>query len=632
MVSVQLTDGAVRRLYVESDLDIPNLTVQVISMKPVGVVNQPNTPERWRLLISDGTQYITGMLATQLNHMIQSNSIKKCSVLKVPNYSVNVIGQRKVVVLLNVEVLSNEVEKIGSPIACDASDSKPNISSNSNISVLAQISNQNDVKPEIKSGDSKPPLFRPDSNQSKESTKSNSYNSARKPNTTNTTGGGGAPGHIPICGLNPFTNKWKIKARVAQKSEIRHWHNARGEGKLFSVTFLDESGQIKATGFNDTVDHLYERLQEGKVYYVSRGKISIAKKQFNSCNHDYEIMFENATEVEECEDETDTPRIQLSKLTKLGSLSDLEKDSIVDVVAVLKDCGELSEIVGKQTQKTLNKRDITLVDDSLFLTRMTLWGKMAQMFDAPTESIIAFQGVKVGDFGGRTLSMLSSSIMAINPEITEAFDLKGWYDSEGVNAKFQSHTNTAYAGTGSNQPITQDSLKTIVEIKDAQIGMDEKGDYFNCRATIMYIKSETICYPACPTERCNKKLLQDGDDEWRCEKCDKVFPAPDYRYLLQMTVNDHTGTLWLSGFNEVGQTILSINANELSKIQNEDETEYKRIITEATAKIYDFNCRAKQEVYNDVSRVKYSILRAGPVDWVQAGLELAESIVKQFGS
>jgi len=38
-----------------------------------------------------------------------------------------------------------------------------------------------------------------------------------------------------------FYSRWSIKARVTNKSEIRHWNNARGEGKLFSVDLIDES-------------------------------------------------------------------------------------------------------------------------------------------------------------------------------------------------------------------------------------------------------------------------------------------------------------------------------------------------------------------------------------------------------
>lgn len=78
--------------------------------------------------------------------------------------------------------------------------------------------------------------------------------------------GGASTGPLyPIESLSPYQNKWTIKARVTQRSEIKHWSNQKGEGKLFSVTLMDETGEIRATGFNNVVDDLYEKLAEGKV-------------------------------------------------------------------------------------------------------------------------------------------------------------------------------------------------------------------------------------------------------------------------------------------------------------------------------------------------------------------------------
>lgn len=66
---------------------------------------------------------------------------------------------------------------------------------------------------------------------------------------------------MPIVSLNPYLGRWNIKARVTSKSAVRTWTNARGEGKLFSVDLADQSGGIRATAFNDSVDRFYEMLE-----------------------------------------------------------------------------------------------------------------------------------------------------------------------------------------------------------------------------------------------------------------------------------------------------------------------------------------------------------------------------------
>ena len=68
---------------------------------------------------------------------------------------------------------------------------------------------------------------------------------------------------------------------------------------MFTVTFLDDSGEIRATAFNQQVEQCYDKLEEGKVYYVSKGRINLAKKKFTNVQNEYEMAFQRETEVVE---------------------------------------------------------------------------------------------------------------------------------------------------------------------------------------------------------------------------------------------------------------------------------------------------------------------------------------------
>ncbi len=80
---------------------------------------------------------------------------------------------------------------------------------------------------------------------------------------------------------------------------MKTWSNQRGEGKLFNVTLMDETGEIRGTAFNSVADDLYSKFEEGKVYYVSKARVNLAKKMFSNLANDYELAFERNTVIEE---------------------------------------------------------------------------------------------------------------------------------------------------------------------------------------------------------------------------------------------------------------------------------------------------------------------------------------------
>ena len=197
----------------------------------------------------------------------------------------------------------------------------------------------------------------------------------------------------------------------------------------------------------------------------------------------------------------------------------------LDVIGVLKETGELSEITSKTTQKQVSKRELQLVDRSGYQVQMTIWGRNAQEFSAPPESVIAVKGVKVSDFNGRSLSLFSSSMMQIDPDIDEAHTLNGWYKNMGRNEAFSAHSSGSYEG-GQRR---EDVRKTLGQVKDEGLGMGETPDYFSSLATVVFIRQENVSYPSCRSPDCKKKVVEDGNGQWRCERCDKSFDSPIHR-------------------------------------------------------------------------------------------------------
>ncbi|CAM9765032.1 unnamed protein product, partial [Phaeothamnion confervicola] len=125
--------------------------------------------------------------------------------------------------------------------------------------------------------------------------------------------GGGGSGPVerrnqsfftPISQVNPYQNRWTIKARVTSKGDIRAWSNQRGEGQLFSIEMLDEAGgEIRATFFRDAVDKYYNMIEQGRVYTFSGGQVKVANKQYSSVNNEYEIAFSSNAEIQPVADD-----------------------------------------------------------------------------------------------------------------------------------------------------------------------------------------------------------------------------------------------------------------------------------------------------------------------------------------
>ncbi|KAF7719189.1 Replication factor A DNA-binding subunit [Penicillium ucsense] len=593
----QITVGALSAIFDDTKPQVREPIVQCVQVKPLPP--QATNPERYRAVFSDIANYVQTMLATQANHLVTEGSLRKGCFVRLKSFQANSVKGKKILIIMDLEVLKElgESEKIGEP--------KP-----------LEVKAEEEEKPQATTISSNgfygsKPAGAPAQQQSR-------AQPARGPTSS-------AHATIyPIEAISPYSNKWTIKARCTSKSSIKTWHNKNGEGKLFSVNLLDDSGEIRATGFNDQCDMLYDLFQEGGVYYISSPcRVQIAKKQFSNLNNDYELTFERDTLVEKAEDQSDVPQIRFN-FTTIGDLQSVEKDTTTDVIGILKDIGETSQIVSKGTGKPYDKREISLVDNTGYSVRLTVWGAGAVNFNVAPESVVAFKGVKVSDFGGRSLSLLSSGSMTVDPDIAEAHRLKGWYDAQGRTETFTSHASLSGA---TNSNMKADSFKTIAQVREEQLGMSDQVDYFSLKATVVFIRQEsTWCYPACLSEGCNKKVTQLDEGQWRCEMCDKTHPRPEYRYIMPISVSDHTGQLWLSCFDDTGRLIMGMSADKLMQLCEDDNEAFQAVFHEANCRTWSFRCRAKIDNFGEQQRVRYQVSSAKAINYSEEAARLAEII------
>ncbi|XP_017036947.1 replication protein A 70 kDa DNA-binding subunit [Drosophila kikkawai] len=577
-----LSSGVIPRIMHGEDISKPVL--QILAIKKI---NSNADSERYRILISDGKYFNSyAMLASQLNEMQHKGQLNEFTIVQLDKYVTSMVGKdgagKRVLIISELTVVNagSEVKvKIGEP-------------------VTYENASKQDLAPKAA-----PPLA--NAPAKKEPAFKNNNNNNISMNTSINSG----MTH-PISSLSPYQNKWVIKARVTSKTAVRTWSNPRGEGKLFSMDLMDESGEIRATAFKEQCDKFFDMIQVDSVYFISKCQLKPANKQYSQLNNPYEMTFTGETVVQLCEDADDggIPDIKYN-LVPISEVSGMENKAAVDTIGICKEVGELQSFVSRTTNKEFKKRDLTLVDMSSSAINLTLWGDDAVNFDGHVQPVILVKGTRINEFnGGKSLSLGGGSIMKINPDIPEAHKLRGWFDNGGGD----NIANMVSARTGGGSFNTE--WLNLKDINIRQLGRGDKPDYFQCKAVVHIVRQENAFYRACPQTDCNKKVVDEGNDQYRCERCNALYPNFKYRLLINMSIGDWASNRWVTCFNEIGEQLLGHTSQEVGEALENDSAKAEQMFSALNFTSHIFKLRCKDEVYGDMTRNKLTVQSAAPIN------------------
>jgi replication factor A1 len=602
-MSASLTRGAILRTYNNDTTGNP--TVQIIDIKKLN--SSGSAQDRYRLVISDSVHYQQAMLNTQLNNLIETGQLSTWCVVTLREHICSTVADRKIVIVLQLEVSPGPQPSgmIGTP---------------TNVDQAAQQTPKPAAPPPQQSRYQAPPQ------QSSYQAPQSSYQPQRAA-PPQQFGGNQAESFHPISSLNPYRNRWTIKARVTAKGDMRTWTNAKGEGKLFSVDLLDnQGGQIRATMFNDVADKFYPIFQADKVYVISKGTLKLANKRYNRLPNEYEITLNNDAEVTYY-GEDNSIELQKFDFCSIERLQRTDPDQFIDLVGVATQISPMYNLVSKSTGRDLKKRTLTVVDSSMLSVDITLWGELAEKYNESmfeNQPVIAAKALRVSDFGGRSLNTGFTSLILINPEIKQAQEMRQWYETKGRSGTVTSISESRSGGSGAAP------RKTFAAIKDENLGFKEKPDYFSVRGTITFFQHDPAkppWYNACPAPKCNKKVIfDDGSNTWNCEKCQQSYPNCDPRYILRLLACDATGSEWLTAFNDAAEPLIGRKAAEMNDIKEADRSQYEQQFQSANFRQYIFKIRAKAETVQDATQVKCHILAAEPINFRQESQFLLDAI------
>lgn len=276
---------------------------------------------------------------------------------------------------------------------------------------------------------------------------------------------------------------------------------------------------------------------------------------------------------------------------------------------------------------------------------MTLWGAHASSFPGQQNQIVAFKGMQISDWNGRTLGSNSSSIfmseeqLASHPRVQQ---LQAWRNATGGAAGMDAQNLSSKGGPGGGgdggmsgplSDVTQRTTAGEVRAMDPRASAEGGFNEYNSmppdenkvhivKATLIHLRQgadKGPWYAACQSDRggrkCQKKAELEQDGVYRCRECGPTTISN--RWIISGQFADHTGAVWFTAYDEVAESLLhGVKADDAATVSMNmgfDSPQYLGIFQKANYQDYLFSCKSKMEQVKDEQRLKTTVLKVRPM-------------------
>lgn len=348
-------------------------------------------------------------MASQLDEQVKSGDIADTTIFKVVKYNLQAVPSKpnKMIMIIGVEVLEKTAPAKGDP--------KPFTG--------AAVTVKTEVKQEMMSPvpAKSAPVDSPAPGGPAAPTPTNTPPKAPAMTGSPIAMSTGDQNVVPIADINPYMGRWSMKGRIIAKKPMRTFQGkGGGEKKVFDLTIMDESCDIKVTFWDENCDKYYDYIEVGKCYTISKGRLTPANSRYNDTKSQYEMSATPDVTIMECLDaEAPKMRFSFTAIDKLESLVGTSTKT-VDVIGIVSEVQALGEIQiknGPDAGKMKAKRNIAVADQSGKMVSLTLWDEHAMAVTEEQQgnnTIVAVRAVRISDYNGCSLSTTRTSVVQVS--------------------------------------------------------------------------------------------------------------------------------------------------------------------------------------------------------------------------